>query len=400
MNKLNIENIVKEKLSDFEYNSVNSDWDNFEKKLPKKKISHTKYYIAAASIIIVALLSIPFLNTQKQEIAIVKKVNLKEENTETNNKIKSNKTTKNNKAKKSSKQITKKEVEIEKIKIINEINDTTIKEVKTVTNEFIEEKSLSQENIITDTYKPISNFKLSNNKGCAPLKISVMAYDNNPNTIYFWEFEDGTTSSSNVTFRTFTKSGIYKITLTTTNKNNQKTSSFDTTITVYETPKADFTYSIFDESYSFEGTNCEKQIWKFGDNSFSNEMNPEHIYSRIGETVVSFTAINEYGCKSAHSKTINIEPIFQIANAFSPNNDGNNDEFGPIFENTENFKYYLYIYNAYGDLIFKSQQTNQNWNGLISNSNDIAKKGVYLWKLIISDKYDNKLNKKGKLTIK
>jgi len=398
MNKIKIENIVKEKLTDFEYKSVKSDWDIFENKLPKKKISYSKYYFVAASITIVTLLSIPFFNKQKQETAIIKKNILKENNTELI--TTTNETKKNTKEEKSSNQIIKNEITTKDEKDNNILIDTTNNEVETIVNEVINKETLSQENIITDTYKPISNFILSKNKGCAPLTVSFKAEDNNPNTLYSWDFGNKIKSNDKITSQTYQKPGTYIVKLTTTNKNNQKTSSFETEITVYETPKANFTFSIFDNTYLFEGIECDNQIWKFGDNSFSNEINPEHIYSRIGKTNVSYTVINKYGCKSEISKNISIEPVFQIANAFSPNNDGENDEFGPIFENPENFKYYLFIYNAYGDLVFKSQETNQNWNGLIFNSNNIAEKGAYLWKLVISDKYSNKLNKKGKLTIK
>ena len=404
MTKIKIENIVKEKLTDFEYKSVNPDWNAFEKKLPKTKISYSKYYIAAASIALITLITIPFINKSSKE---TKHINITNND---NKNIKQNKNTN-----KQNSHIIKTEKEPTK-QVVNKSNNTNTnkKEITknnikkdtannyTNTNDNIAIKNpvVVEDIIVSDNYKPISNFTTSVTKGCTPLKVSFIADDKNEGIKYSWDFNDGTISSKNKEEHIFTKSGVYKVKLTTSNNNNEEKSSFETEIIVYDIPKADFSYSFYNNTYLFEGTDCEKQIWKFGDNSFSNEINPEHIYSRIGETVISFTSINEYGCKSEINKKINIEPIFQIANAFSPNNDGENDEFGPIFENPEKYKYYLYIYNAYGDLIFKSLLPNQNWNGIISNSNSTADKGMYLWKIIINDKYNNKISKKGKLTIK
>ena len=61
MSKINIEEIVKSKLDNYEMSYDNS-WNEFEKKLNKNKVSYKNYYIAAAAVLIIGLLSIPFLN--------------------------------------------------------------------------------------------------------------------------------------------------------------------------------------------------------------------------------------------------------------------------------------------------------------------------------------------------
>ena len=57
--------------------------------------------------------------------------------------------------------------------------------------------------------------------------------------------------------------------------------------------------------------------WDFGDpnsgaNNFSNERNPEHIYSSPGIYEVSLTITSNYGCKDFHKKEIEIKPRTQI----------------------------------------------------------------------------------------
>lgn len=51
-----------------------------------------------------------------------------------------------------------------------------------------------------------------------------------------------------------------------------------------------------------------------------------------------------------------------IPNAFSPNGDGHNDIFVVSSQDTLS-RYYLRIYNCYGELVFESQNQNEPWLG-------------------------------------
>jgi gliding motility-associated-like protein len=51
-----------------------------------------------------------------------------------------------------------------------------------------------------------------------------------------------------------------------------------------------------------------------------------------------------------------------IPNAFTPNGDGRNDTFRPI-SNCEMIHYQLYIHNRLGELVFKSDDIHQSWDG-------------------------------------
>ncbi|MEM1123989.1 MAG: gliding motility-associated C-terminal domain-containing protein [Bacteroidota bacterium] len=66
-------------------------------------------------------------------------------------------------------------------------------------------------------------------------------------------------------------------------------------------------------------------------------------------------------------------------NAFSPNNDGINDEFRPLFsEFYEVAAYTLEVYDRWGGKVFQSNSTNRVWNGRINNQ--LAPNGVYFWR--------------------
>jgi gliding motility-associated-like protein len=67
-----------------------------------------------------------------------------------------------------------------------------------------------------------------------------------------------------------------------------------------------------------------------------------------------------------------------VPNAFTPNNDGNNDEF-EVYANCLLEDFYLEVYDRYGGRVFISNDQDNKWNGTISGEN--AQNGVYVWVL-------------------
>ena len=65
-------------------------------------------------------------------------------------------------------------------------------------------------------------------------------------------------------------------------------------------------------------------------------------------------------------------------NAFTPNNDGLNDNFRPVVQCIAK-DYQFRIYNRYGGIAYESTETNQGWNGKVGNLDSPS--GVYLWTL-------------------
>ena len=57
----------------------------------------------------------------------------------------------------------------------------------------------------------------------------------------------------------------------------------------------------------------------------------------------------------------NYNPI-PVPNVFTPNNDGLNDEFKPLFSIVNEYK--MLIFNKYGEKIFESDDINRGWNGI------------------------------------
>lgn len=137
-------------------------------------------------------------------------------------------------------------------------------------------------------------------------------------------------------------------------------------------------------------TGIQSQLWNFGEtanvaNNTSTLISPVHQYQRPGTYLVSLIITNPCGIDTLY-QTIKITDCTNdslncglfVPNVFSPNSDFVNDEFIPlsncIFE-----KYELLIYNRWGELIFKTNDYNERWNGEYKNRE--CNTGVYAYTL-------------------
>jgi gliding motility-associated-like protein len=144
-----------------------------------------------------------------------------------------------------------------------------------------------------------------------------------------------------------------------------------------EEPNIDPPKSIVFNNLSVYSTNF---VWDFGngENQSTNTLeNVSSIYKDITTYTITLYAYNG-PCVDSISKTITIlpNPKITLVNIFTPNGDGDNDEFtlNPLF-----FKEFIFeIHNRWGNLMFQGDITNQKWDGKVS-SNKEASDGVYFY---------------------
>lgn len=83
--------------------------------------------------------------------------------------------------------------------------------------------------------------------------------------------------------------------------------------------------------------------------------------SSVGTYSVVVTGTNGCVARDAARVVDLCEPRLQAPNAFSPNGDGNNDKFGPLYAYTTDLE--VRIYNRWGEVIFASTPDKPDWDG-------------------------------------
>ena len=141
--------------------------------------------------------------------------------------------------------------------------------------------------------------------------------------------------------------------------------------------------------------------WSFGDGDSSVVESPIHTYNLQGSYYPFLLVTNIYGCTDTISSKVNItkEATFYIPNAFSPNNDGINDEFKPYGLDLEKGKYEMVIFNRWGDMVFQTTDVKKGWDGNDKTRNVICATGVYVWKIFYTDALGHQHENEGRVTL-
>lgn len=97
------------------------------------------------------------------------------------------------------------------------------------------------------------------------------------------------------------------------------------------------------------------------------------------------------------SNVIEIYSQFKVdlPTAFTPNNDGLNDTFGGIVNSV--YEYKLLIYNRNGEVIFKSDSSDEKWDG--THNGLKVPSGNYVYQVYAKGPEDSEVNKTGKVMV-
>lgn len=178
--------------------------------------------------------------------------------------------------------------------------------------------------------QPVAKFTYSVNQ-------NVVTFTNQSTNAkkYYWNFGDGSTSSSTNPVKTYSNTGSYSVTLTATNitKSNSYSKTIEITQTPppeEQTPTAKFTYKVqqpLKVVLTNTSTNATSYLWEFGDGSTSTEKNPTHRYSGLGVYRIKLTASNSTK-SSTHEENVTVEaPTNCYVTGFSINKIPNNNYY-------------------------------------------------------------------------
>ena len=217
-----------------------------------------------------------------------------------------------------------------------------------------------------------------------------------------WDFGNGVQSYKDSVSYSYNVIGDYEVSLYLETDIGCKDSIIKT-ITVFENPKANFSYNPFtistlnpDINFVNTSTNGSLFLWDFGDSIYSIIESPSHIYDDPGVYDVMLIVENVNECMDSITKYIIMyyDFVLHVPTAFTPNDDGDNDQFGPIGLRMEKYvSFELYIYNKWGEIIFETEDINELWDGAGSQN------GSYAWAIVIVDELGEVRKKVGKVLL-
>jgi len=83
--------------------------------------------------------------------------------------------------------------------------------------------------------------------------------------------------------------------------------------------------------------------------------------------------------------------------AFTPDHDGVNDFFFVVGHDLRYFE--LTVFNRYGEVVFKTNDINEPWDGSYQGGSHFVPNGVYNYQLTAIGKRENTIEKKGRISI-
>jgi len=229
---------------------------------------------------------------------------------------------------------------------------------------------------------PTILYTTSETFGCEPLTVTFTNTTQNT-TGCVWTIDGNIFTNCTETY-TFTTAGTYTASLSVVDTNGCTASGSNIQINVYPIPSASFIYSPTDPTiinnqvyFTNTSTNSSSCEWFEDGIPVSNICDPMLAFEDTGYFNMMLVVTSQYGCTDTTEQTVYVAPeiLMFIPNAFSPNEDGLNETFGPQFYGV--YEYDFMVFDRWGLLLY---QGNGPWNGRYQGN--ICQQDVYVWKLI------------------
>lgn len=240
-----------------------------------------------------------------------------------------------------------------------------------------------------DTYITFPN-------GCETLTVSFNDADTH-GLFRYWDFGDGSpVVNDRAPVHTYQKPGVYTVTLTVqSDEFCQIKVSQEKIIRVGNESVVNFTsiprfpaeliLPFSEVQFVDSSQGAIAWHWQFGDEQSSSDQNPLHRYEKSGMFEVTLTIIDSLGCSYSVTRGVYhvMEPQLQIANVFTPNNDGVNDFWNPSYSGLEDFT--VIVLDRWGTEMYSGRKNDVGWNGKMKNGEN-GPAGVYFYYLQLKDK--------------
>jgi PKD repeat protein len=251
---------------------------------------------------------------------------------------------------------------------------------------------------------PVSRFSAIS-PDCAPYTVTFDNTSTDANS-YHWDFGDGQSSIERNPTHTYRVPGTYRVRLTATGDGGTDRSTRFVTVlvtpTAYMLVAPNYVYVNDEHVVTFNlSVSGDKYLWNFGDNNYSNEFEPSHVYTQAGIYDVSLEVWTDEGCYDKYTivQAVEVDNAGELRfpTGFRPGEHPTGGYIDPSADEYERNKvfapgvvdkvseYRLTIHNRWGEMIFESFDINVGWDGFVRGVK--AKQDVYIWK--VTGKYSN-----------
>lgn len=185
-----------------------------------------------------------------------------------------------------------------------------------------------------------------------------------------WNFNDGTTSTTQNPTKKYLLPGNYNVSLVVTNAAGCTSLAYNKNVIVYLQPIIDAGPSFVvtqGTRVTFNPTANDSTVLNFlwtppGLLSNSNILRP--TYNAMTDQKFTLTATGQGNCIALDTLTVKILKPVKVPNAFSPNGDGVNDKW--IITNLADYPgAFVEVFNRDGQMVFQSFGYNVAWDGTI-----------------------------------
>lgn len=251
----------------------------------------------------------------------------------------------------------------------------------------------------------------SNFVGCTPANVTFDNLSIPIDTTYttIWDFGDGTTGDELSPSHLYENEGVYTVQLDVVSPIGCTADrTFPNLITIKASPVADFDCtpeefnSIDNEIFLFDmSTDADRLQWIIPGVGVSTESNPTFALPDTGIYEINLVAVHLSGCPDTLTKLIDVKPLDNLyfPNAFTPNNDGKNDDFKGVGLVEGLSDYQLVVWNRWGESIFTTNDVYTGWNGQDNNVGQQSPTGTYIYTYSYSSGRGEKQEGQGKIIL-
>ncbi len=257
---------------------------------------------------------------------------------------------------------------------------------------------------------PIIRFDIDPASGCGPLRVVFRNISGNaPDFRYSFSFGDSSSAERrnlDTLSHIYTRTGVYYPSIQMNNDLGCKTIGPVGKVSVDPPIHGIMEISppiriIGEGAITFvnQGRDIDSSLWSFGDSSMAMGVKVSHSYRDTGIYAIRLVSRGR-GCFDTSLGSVLIVPPMRIyfPDAFTPNQDGLNDQFLPQGLGWASLRFR--IYDRWGSLIYQSDATHlKGWDGTFGSSGLPAPMDVYIWYVYVSDYNGNERFYQGNVTL-